>query len=104
MPVNAGWTLPGTTPQTPGIRLTSVAHGDDAGGGADDVDDVAFAAAGADGVPVRVERADGDGDAGAQAELRGPLGREMAGDVVGGEVLRRCSLVADAGEQRIDAR
>ncbi len=76
-------------------------HGDDAGGGADDVDDVAFAAARADGVPVRVEGADGDRNAGVEAECVGPLGREMAGDVVGGEVLA-AELLADAVEERIE--
>ncbi len=42
-------------------------HGDDAGGSADDVDHVAFANTRADSVPVRVERADWDGNARLQA-------------------------------------
>ncbi len=84
-----------------GVRL----HGDDAGGGADDVDDVADAAAGADGVPVCVEGADGDGDAGLEAELFGPLGGEMAGEVIGGEIVswrafRGCRRRGDRRQER----
>ena len=41
---------------------------------------------------MRVERADGNRDAGAQAELLGPFGREMAGDLVRGRVACRASL------------
>ena len=41
-----------------------VAHGDDAGGSADDIDDIARAGAGTDGVPVGIEGADGNGNAG----------------------------------------
>ena len=66
----------------PGMREGVLFHGDDAGGGADHVDHVAYAAADADGVPVCVERANRDGDSGAQAELRGPFRGEVAGDVV----------------------
>jgi hypothetical protein len=76
-------------------------HGDDAGGGAHDVNDVAFAAAGADGVPVGVEGTDGDGNAGAEAELCGPLGGEMAGEMVGGAVIA-LELVANAVEEGIE--
>ena len=46
----------------------------DAGGGADHVDDVADAAARADGVPMRVEGAGRDRDAGTQSEALGPGG------------------------------
>ena len=63
-----------------GDELGLFRHGDDAGGGADDVDHVAFAAARADGVPVRVEGADGDGDAGLEAPSFGPIGGEVPGD------------------------
>jgi len=80
-----------------GLRL----HGDDAGGGTDDVDDVADAAACADGVPVCVERADGDGDAWLEAEFFGPLGAEVAGEVVAGEVVAR-EFFADAVEEGVD--
>ena len=76
-------------------------HGDDAGGGSDDVDRVAFAAVGADGVPVCVECADGDGDAGAEAEGFGPLGGEVSGELVAGEVVA-AELGADAGEEGVD--
>ena len=69
-----------------GNQLRLARHGDDAGGGADDIDHVALADVGADGVPVRVECAHGDGNSGAQAELRGPLRGEMAGQVVAGKV------------------
>ena len=84
-----------------GDELGLFGHGDDAGGGADDVDDVAFAAASADGVPVGVEGADGDGDACGEAEFGGPVGGEGSGDVVGGEVLA-ADLLADAVEEGIE--
>ena len=74
MPVVAGMDRARHHAADAGDQAGLVADGHDAGGGADHVDHVAEADAGADGVPVRVEGADGDGDAGAQAELRGPLG------------------------------
>ncbi len=80
MPVLPGWIEPGTTPQTPGISAVLSRDGHDAGRGAHHVDHVAHPAAGADGIPMRVERAHGNGNAGAQAELGGPLGRELAGN------------------------
>ena len=76
-------------------------HGDDAGGRADDVNHVAFAAACADGVPVGVECADGNGDSGAEAKSLGPLGREMSCDVVGGEVFA-VEAGADSVEEGIE--
>src|ERR1700678_3576353 len=76
-------------------------YGDDAGRGTDDVDDVALAAAGAEGVPMSVECTDGDGDAGAKAEFFGPLGGEMAGEVVGGEAVAG-ELVANAVQGGIE--
>ena len=82
MPVNCGWTLPGTTPQTPGISSVFRLDGDDAGRGADDVDDVALAAARAQRIPVRVEGADGDGDAGAEGPTLRPT--SARGDRRGG--------------------
>ena len=50
---------------------------DDAGGGADHVDHVVGAAAGADGVPVRVERANRDRNAGLQSKFLGPIGESV---------------------------
>ena len=76
-------------------------HGDDAGGGADDVDDIAFAAACADGVPVGVECADGYGDSGFEAHLGGPFFGESSGDVIGGEIFA-AEFFADAVEERIE--
>jgi hypothetical protein len=76
--------------------------GHDAGGGADDIDDVTFADVGADGVPMGVEGAGGDRDAGAEAKFRGPFGAEVAGDGVGPAVLA-VQFVANAGEEGIDA-
>ena len=86
-----------------GDQLSLFGHGDDAGGGADDVDDIALADVRADGVPVGIESADGDGNAGVEAEFGGPFGREMAGDVVGGEVFA-AHFGAHAGQQRIEQR
>ncbi len=74
-----------------------VGDADDAGGGADDVDDVAEADVRADGIPVGVEGAGGDGDAGGEAQLLRPRGGEMAGDAVGG-------LVAAGDLSRMPAR
>ena len=73
----------------------------DAGGGADHVDDVAFAAARADGVPMRVERADGNGNARLEAEFVGPVLGEMAADLVGSGIAS-AELRANAREERID--
>ena len=80
-----------------------VCHGDDASGGADDVDDIALATASAQRVPVGIERADGDGNARAQAEFLGPFRRKMTGEVIGSEILAG-ELVANAIQQRIDLR
>ena len=73
-------------------RLT--AHGDDAGGCADDVDDIALAAACAQRIPVRIECADGDGDAGLEAELSAHCGERWPA---------RWSEVGIAGEFLADA-
>ena len=78
-----------------------VAETDDAGRGADDVDHVAKADVGADGVPVRVERANGNGNACSQAEGLRPLCREVAGDLVR-RVVAAGDLRAHAGEQRVN--
>ena len=86
-----------------GDEIRVIADGDDAGGGADYVDDIAQANAGADGIPVGIEGAGGDGDAGAEAELRGPFGREASGDAIGRGV-DAGNLGADAGEYRVDTR
>ncbi len=80
-----------------------VADGDDAGRGADHVDHVAEADAGADRVPVRVEGADRDRDAGAQPHPFGPRRRQAAGQRVGGRVAAR-DLVPHAGKQRVHRR
>ena len=48
-----------------------------------------------------VEGADRDRDAGLQAEPLGPIGREMTGDDLGGDVFAG-ELVADAVEERVD--
>ena len=68
-----------------GDQAALLADGHDAGGGAHHVDHVAQPHAGADGVPVRVERAHREsGMPGAQPELLRPLGGEVAGDLVRG--------------------
>ena len=59
-----------------------VAEADDAGGRADDIDDVTETNVSADGVPVGVEGSGGDGDTGGEAEFVCPLFREVAGDLV----------------------
>ena len=53
-----------------GDQLRLFRHRDDAGRGADDVDDIALAAAGADCVPMRVEGSDGNRYPGLQSHLR----------------------------------
>src|SRR5205823_10441597 len=59
---------------------------DDARGRANDVDNVFAAAAGADGIPMRVESADRNGDTGLQTELLRPMGREPASELIGSRV------------------
>src|SRR5579863_423280 len=81
------------------LRLTG--DSDDAGGSADDVDDVALVGARADGIPVSVESSDGNRDAGAQSKLFRPIRRQRSGEVVGC-LVRTLELRAHAGEQRID--
>ena len=49
---------------------------------------------------MRVEGAHGNGDAGAQAELIGPLGREVSGYLVGCGIAP-AELLANAGQQRV---
>ena len=78
-----GWIEPLTTPQTPGIELDLPGDRHDAGGSADDVDDIAFPDAGPDRVPMGVEGADWNRNPGLQAELFGPCGGQVAGDAVG---------------------
>ena len=86
-----------------GDELGFFRHGDDAGGGADYVDDVAFAAACADGVPVGVEGSYGDRDAGLEAHLFRPFGGEMARDVIAGEVFS-AEFFTDAVKKRVELR
>jgi hypothetical protein len=83
-----------------GDQFGLLADGDDASGCADDVDDVALAATRAERIPVRVECADGDGNARAEAQLRSPLGREMTGKVIGGLIVAG-ELFANAVEERV---
>src|SRR5205807_8529346 len=56
---------------------------DDARRGSNDVDDVFAAAPGADGIPMRVKRADRNWDTGLQTELLRPTGREPACELIG---------------------
>ena len=83
-----------------GNELRLAGDADDAGGGADYVDHVFFERARADGIPVGIEGADGNGNSGAQAEFFGPDGRESTGDFVGSFV-GTLQFLADAGEQRV---
>ena len=62
-----GSTEPGTTPQTPGIKLRPVAEADDTCGRADDIHDIAQTDACAHCIPVRVECADRNRNAGLHA-------------------------------------
>src|SRR5204862_1458852 len=55
---------------------------DNAGGGSDDVHDVFAAATRADGVPMRVERADRNGNTRLQTELLRPVRRKPACEVI----------------------
>src|SRR5690348_2855176 len=84
-----------------GDELRGARDADDAGGSADDVDDVFFEQARADGVPMSVERTDGNGDAGAEAEFFSPGEREMASKLVGG-LDGAFEFFADAGEERVN--
>ena len=93
---------PGTTPQTSGNEPRRIGDGHDASGGADHVDDVADAAARADGVPVRVERAYGDRDACAESEPRRPFVGQPPGKTIAGEVAATADFGADAREHRVD--
>ena len=60
---------------------------DDAGGRADDIDDVAFAAAGANRIPVGVKGSDGNRNACLKSKLVRPVGRERPSNLVGGRVV-----------------
>ena len=84
-----------------GDQLGLFAHGDNTSRCADDVDDVALAAARTKRVPVRVECADGDGNASAEAQFRRPLGREVACEMVGGLVVTG-ELLTHAVEERVE--
>ncbi len=84
-------------------ELRGVAHGNDAGGRADDVDDVAVASAGADGDPVRVKGADRNGSPCTQAELLRPSRRQRACELEAGSVAA-VEFFTHAPEQRIDRK
>ncbi len=78
-------------------------HRDDAGGGADHINDVAFAATRAQRIPVRVKSAYGNRNAGAKAELLGPFRREVAREMVR-RLIVPGELLANPIQQRIDFR
>ena len=61
-------------------------HGDDAGGGADDVDDITGAVPGPNRVPVGVKGANRYGNARHQAKPLSPFLREVACKMIGGKV------------------
>src|SRR5690349_4805423 len=73
---------------------------DDASRGANDVDHVFAAAAGADRVPMRVEGADRNRNAWGQTQLSGPIRGELPGDSIGRGVAAR-EFFADTREQRV---
>lgn len=62
-------------------QLSLLRDGDDAGGSPYDVDDVAYAATGADGVPVGVEGSDGNGDSRIQIHPGCPEGAKLTGNL-----------------------
>src|SRR5690348_1207393 len=80
------------------LRLTR--DSDNARGSADDVDHVPFAAAGADGVPVRVKRADRNWNPSAQPKLFRPLRGQRSRQFVG-RFIGALQLCAHAREQWI---
>src|SRR6185437_16661768 len=74
--------------------------GDDAGGRADHVDDVAFDEAGTDGIPVRVECTEWNWNSSSEAEPCGPMRGQSARDVIRGEIAA-LQLRAHADQKRI---
>src|SRR5271170_1538981 len=84
-----------------GNEIDGRGDADDAGGSADDVDHVICTAACTDGVPVRVEGTDGNGNTGFESQLFGPMRGEMACDVIGGDVFA-LEFCADTFEERIN--
>src|SRR5208337_3700485 len=88
-------------------QLRLPAHGDDAGRGADHVDDISLTAPRANRVPVRVECSDGHWNASPQAKLLGPLRSEMPSQVIRGEIVARESFAnavkesVKSGEKRL---
>src|SRR5258708_37684261 len=83
-----------------GYQIDRRSDADDASRGSDDVDDVFAPAAGADGVPMRVEGADRNWNASAQAKFFRPLRRKFSSDLVGGHVVPS-EFFANASEKRI---
>ena len=70
------------------------------GGCADDIDHVPHAAAGADGVPMRIQRADGNRNSAADSEPLRPLVAESAGDDIRRRVAPAQAL-ANSAKQRV---
>ena len=80
-----------------GHQRLLLTHSDDAGGSADDIDDISQADVRRNGIPVGVERADRDGNTGTKSETRGPFGAESAGDAVGSFVASK-EFLPDASQ------
>src|SRR5208337_2079597 len=83
-----------------GYEPRLIAHGDYAGGSADDVYNVAGARARADGIPVSVECPNRNGDASLQAQFSGPFRAEPPSELVAGFVAT-VQLGAHALQQRV---
>src|ERR1700720_3466125 len=84
-----------------GYETRVIAHGDDASRSADNVHYVTRARAGPNGVPVRIESSDGNGNSSAQAELRGPLRSESAGKLIARSIAA-VEFAANPCKKRID--
>ena len=76
-------------------------YADDASRRADHVHYVVSATPGSDGIPMRVERADGNGNAGLESQFLRPVGRERSCNLVGGGAFA-LKLFTNSGQQGID--
>src|SRR5271166_5427033 len=79
----------------------ALAHGDDASGGADHVDDITRAGSGANRVPMRIESANRNGNSGKQAQLLGPVRMERAGNLIASLVAAN-QFLSDTFQQRVN--
>ena len=84
-----------------GHQLGVLGHGDDAGGGADDVDHIAFAAARAQSRPSAHRMRRREWECRRAVPVPRPMRRKVSGEVIGGEIVAG-ELFANAVKQRVD--